>query len=95
MAGLCDGAEIRFFMWQRSGRCVAWKTLQAAGKGFETVLIVPKEPYLDQVLLGGAVKPEFTGQRQDAAYRVQMAGRFVHLLTEESQHQLSQAGLSR
>lgn len=68
--------------------------LQAAGKGFETVLIVPKEPYLDQVLLGGAVKPEFTGQRQDAAYRVQMAGRFLaHLLTEESQHQLSQAGL--
>ena len=40
------------------------------------------------------MKPELTGQRQDAAYRVQMAGRLLaHLLTEESQDQLSQAGL--
>ena len=70
------------------------ETLQATGKGFETVLIVPQTPYLDQVLLGSAVKPEFTGHTQDAAYRAQMAGRFfAHLLTEESQNQLSQAGL--
>lgn len=72
------------------------QTLQSAGKGFETVLVVPKgRAYTDQVLLGGMVRPELTAvHADDENNRAEWIGRlFRYLLAEEQQRELTRAGL--
>ena len=70
--------------------------LGSAGKGFETVLLVPEgEAYTDQVLLGGVVRPELTAAgRENAEARAQCAARLLQFLLDgETQRDLARAGL--
>ena len=72
------------------------QALGSAGKGFETVLLVPEgQAYTDQVLLSGVVRPELTAAgRENAEARAQCAARLLQfLLEEETQRDLARAGL--
>ncbi|MGN1250867.1 MAG: hypothetical protein ACI4XW_12405 [Candidatus Spyradocola sp.] len=72
------------------------QALSGAGKGFDTVLLVPDgAPFTDQVLLGGVTRPELTAAgRESADQRAQYAQRLLeHLTAEEAQQDLARAGL--
>ena len=72
------------------------QALGSAGKGFDTILLVPEgEAYTDQVLLGGVVRPELTAAgREHAEARAQRAEQLLRfLLSEEPQRDLTRAGL--
>ena len=65
------------------------RALQSAGRGFETVLIVPEDPTgEDQTLLCAAVRHELTARQDDAAC-AEWAMRWMNYLTADAQ----QAGL--
>ena len=72
------------------------QALSGAGKGFDTVVLVPDgAAFTDQVLLGGVVRPELTAaERESADQRAQYAQRLLkHLTAEEAQQDLGRAGL--
>lgn len=70
------------------------QTLRSAGRGFETVLIVPEDPLgEDQMLLCAPVRPELNA-RQDDAECAQWAEEWMQFLkAEDQQAQLAPAGL--
>ena len=68
--------------------------LRSAGRGGETVLIVPEKPYAkDQTLMCASVRAEFTARQDDAAC-TQWADMWMKFLEQEAQQaELAQAGL--
>lgn len=72
------------------------QALSAAGKGFDTVLLVPESStFTDQALLGGVVRPELTAAgKENAEARAQCAAELLEfLLGDEAQLDLARAGL--
>lgn len=70
------------------------QTLRSAGRGFETMLIVPDLPLAkDQTLLCAAVKPEWTARQDDEACAVWREKWIGFLVQDAQQMQLAQVGL--
>lgn len=72
------------------------QTLCSAGKGFETVLMLPKNTaYTDQILLGGVVRSELTNAEvYDREEKEKWSAQLIlHLLKEEQQMDLNRAYL--
>lgn len=70
------------------------QTLRSAGRGFETVLLVPEAPLGgEQTLLCAAVRPELTARQDDAECALWGQKWMQFLTAEEQQALLAQAGL--
>ena len=73
---------------------IRMEALQKAGRGFETVVLVPEEPVTDQVLLFGIVRPELTARQSGLAQRRACIERLREwLLSDAAQGKLDQAVL--